>query len=222
MRSEQELRNASGYADRPRDFSDLLRILDGELRLITPSDPEAFGDDLQTESSGGRYYQLTHDYLVHSLRDWLTRKQRETRHGRAELVLEDRYALWKQKKDKRYLPGLAEVLAILLHVGYTSLQADKRLMVKYAISDGLLYGLYYVVLSLLGLVVAGYLFAYLPIFYVFARTMQDIIRMFEFWFFGLFGFSLSIFIVALVIYTIYTLCRYICTLIARARLSLKN
>ena len=33
------------------------------------------------------YYQLTHDYLVHSLRDWLTRKQRETRRGRAELRL---------------------------------------------------------------------------------------------------------------------------------------
>ena len=33
---------------------------------------------------GERYYQLTHDYLVHSLRDWLTRKQRETRRGRAD------------------------------------------------------------------------------------------------------------------------------------------
>ena len=37
-----------------------------------------------------RYYQLTHDYLVHSLRDWLTRKQRETRRGRAELRLAER------------------------------------------------------------------------------------------------------------------------------------
>ena len=32
--------DASGYADRPRDFDDLIRILDGELRLITPTDPE--------------------------------------------------------------------------------------------------------------------------------------------------------------------------------------
>jgi hypothetical protein len=32
---------------------------------------------------GQKYYQLTHDYLVHSLRDWLTRKQQETRRFRA-------------------------------------------------------------------------------------------------------------------------------------------
>src|SRR5262249_41662426 len=31
MRSQQELRVASGYADRPRDFDDLLRILDSEI-----------------------------------------------------------------------------------------------------------------------------------------------------------------------------------------------
>jgi len=36
MRSQQELLEASGYADRPADFNDILRILDGELRLITP------------------------------------------------------------------------------------------------------------------------------------------------------------------------------------------
>ena len=35
-----ELLEASGYASRPKDFDDLLRILDSELRLITPTDPE--------------------------------------------------------------------------------------------------------------------------------------------------------------------------------------
>ena len=40
MRSRQELLEASGYANRPRDFDDLIRILDPELRLITPTDPE--------------------------------------------------------------------------------------------------------------------------------------------------------------------------------------
>src|SRR6516225_6286943 len=40
-----------------------------------------------------RYYQLTHDYLVPALRQWLTRKQRETFRGRAELRLADRAAL---------------------------------------------------------------------------------------------------------------------------------
>ena len=38
MRSEAELRQASGYAGRPRDFADLIHILDPELRLITPTE----------------------------------------------------------------------------------------------------------------------------------------------------------------------------------------
>jgi len=40
MRLESALRDASGYTNRPRDFGDLVHILDAELRLITPSDPE--------------------------------------------------------------------------------------------------------------------------------------------------------------------------------------
>jgi len=38
MRSHAELLEVSGYQNRPGEFNDLLRILDGELRLITPSD----------------------------------------------------------------------------------------------------------------------------------------------------------------------------------------
>src|SRR5262249_23320362 len=121
LRSHAELLAASGYANRPRDFEDLLRILDSEIRLLTPTDPEGAGEDTPTRSAsaeplarsasaeplatsasevlsvrrvsegpspslpalrskaGERYYQLTHDYLVPSLREWLTRKQKETR-----------------------------------------------------------------------------------------------------------------------------------------------
>jgi serine/threonine protein kinase/formylglycine-generating enzyme required for sulfatase activity len=108
LRSEQELLEASGYANRPRDFDDLLRILDGELRLITPTDPEGVeGDSLPPRpTAGSRYYQLTHDYLVPSLRAWLTRKQKETRRGRAELLLADRAAVWNARPENRQLPSL--------------------------------------------------------------------------------------------------------------------
>ena len=68
MRSYQELLDASGYSQRPKEFESLLRVLNSELRLITPTDPE--GLDL----AGGprargrlqppeRYFHLTHDYL---------------------------------------------------------------------------------------------------------------------------------------------------------------
>jgi len=39
MLSVEALLEASGYRDRPSDFNELLRILDGELRLITPTHP---------------------------------------------------------------------------------------------------------------------------------------------------------------------------------------
>jgi eukaryotic-like serine/threonine-protein kinase len=108
MRSRQELLEASGYVNSPRDFDDLIHILDPELRLITPTDPEGSGDDQSLTKPGDCYYQLTHDYLVHSLRDWLTRKQRETRRGRAELRLAERSASWNAKPESRHLPSALE------------------------------------------------------------------------------------------------------------------
>ena len=115
MRSHAELLEASGYGSRPRDFDDLIRILDSEIRLITPTDPEGKDTDAdsvtQTEA-GQKYFQLTHDYLVHSLRDWLTRKQKETRKGRAELKLFDTSVTWNAKPESRFLPSLVEWLNI--------------------------------------------------------------------------------------------------------------
>ena len=47
MRSRQELLEALGNANRPRDFDDLIHILDAELRLITPTDPEGSSSENQ-------------------------------------------------------------------------------------------------------------------------------------------------------------------------------
>ena len=113
MRSYAALLEASGYENRPSEFDDLIRILDSEIRLITPTDPEgkAGADESASQiQSGQKYYQLTHDYLVRSLRDWLTRKQRETRRGRAELRLAERAALWQAKPENRHLPSWWEYL----------------------------------------------------------------------------------------------------------------
>ncbi|MDP1559788.1 MAG: protein kinase [Pirellulaceae bacterium] len=131
MRSYAELLEASGYGNRPKDFDDLIRILDSEIRLITPTDPEGIekGEERSEKSERQRvtdrssitshftlrsshFYQLTHDYLVHSLRDWLTRKQRETKNGRAELKLAERAATWAAKPENKQLPTLWEWLTI--------------------------------------------------------------------------------------------------------------
>ena len=114
MRSHEELMKASGYAARPKAFDDLLRILDSETRLITPIDPEGIDTEgaEPTTPVGEKFYQLTHDYLVPSLREWLTRKQRETRRGRAELRLAERSALWNAKPENRLLPSFWEWVTI--------------------------------------------------------------------------------------------------------------
>src|SRR5258708_1243951 len=115
MRSAAELLEASGYATRANDFADLLHMLDSQLRPVTPTDPEGKDDPDEPgspRSPGARYYQLTHDYLVPSLRDWLTRKQKETKQGRAELLLADRATVWNARPENRQLPSLWQWLQI--------------------------------------------------------------------------------------------------------------
>ncbi len=66
-------------------------------------------------TSGTHYYQLTHDYLVPALRQWLTARQRETRRGRAELLLAERANVWNARPQKRHLPTWWEWATICLH-----------------------------------------------------------------------------------------------------------
>src|SRR5262249_55578767 len=83
--------------DAPGRFDSLMHILDSETRLLTPMAP---ADREEAENSGSdthrtdaeipgdtRYYQLTHDYLVPSIREWLARQQKERLRGRVELML---------------------------------------------------------------------------------------------------------------------------------------
>ena len=46
------------------------------------------------------------------MRDWLTRKQKETRRGRAELLLADRAAVWNARPENRQLPSLLQWFSI--------------------------------------------------------------------------------------------------------------
>jgi formylglycine-generating enzyme required for sulfatase activity len=146
MRAHAELLALSGYAGRPRDFDDLIRILDAETRLITPTDPEgvepeapgprvdmsAVGQAALPVPAAQRFYQLSHDYLVHSLRDWLTRKQKETYRGRAELVLADRAAVWNVRPENRQLPSLWQWACIRLFSARKRWTPPQRKMMRKA------------------------------------------------------------------------------------------
>jgi serine/threonine protein kinase/formylglycine-generating enzyme required for sulfatase activity len=135
MRSLGELLAASGYSDRPVEFAELIRILDHEIRLITPTDMESKESEENSAFPGGvrrRYYQLTHDYLVPSLSAWLTRKQKETSRGRAELRLAERAALWNAKPENRLLPSLREWASIRLLTRRPDWTKAQRLMMRTA------------------------------------------------------------------------------------------
>jgi serine/threonine protein kinase/tetratricopeptide (TPR) repeat protein len=104
------LQQAAGYERKTVEFAELLAILDKNLRLITPVDDAESGDTAKAGNS--KSYQLTHDYLVPSVREWLTQKQRETKKGRAEIKLAERAAVWNTTHENKQLPSLLEWLHI--------------------------------------------------------------------------------------------------------------
>ena len=132
MISRQDLLEALGYAKRPREFDDVIRILDSELRLITPTDPDGFSNDDTAAPTSGQYYQLAHDYLVHPLRDWLTRKQRQTRRGRAQILLATAAQSWGANPRRQSLPSFTEWLSILALTRRDKWTPLERRMVKAA------------------------------------------------------------------------------------------
>jgi eukaryotic-like serine/threonine-protein kinase len=134
MRSHEELLQASGYARRPRDFDTLLTILGTELRLITPTDPRGLDldNDEQPRAIAGRYYHLTHDYLVPPLREWIDRNEQKTIAGRAALRLAERTAEWTARRSRRYLPSLWEWLVIMLFTRRSRRSAAERRLVRAA------------------------------------------------------------------------------------------
>jgi formylglycine-generating enzyme required for sulfatase activity len=113
VRSRAELLAASGLAGHPHRFERLLELLDHDLRIITPAEGPAGPPDAP---EAGQFYQLTHDYLVRPLRDWLTRAKRATWRGRAELHLEERTAQWTRSPQDRFLPSPFEYATIVLGV----------------------------------------------------------------------------------------------------------
>lgn len=127
-----ELRHASSYRNRDKDLQSLIELLDRKLRLITP-----VVDDTQTQSEPSMNtdahspvapsYQLAHDYLIPSLREWLQRKQKETPRGRAEIALENRTSIWRNRRENKHLPTFLEWLSIHRWVPkrqWTTIQQD--------------------------------------------------------------------------------------------------
>lgn len=156
MQSRAALRAAAAIAD-PRRFDRLIEILDRELRIITPTETDCASDldrqspvnnsakpmdatdrsDRSDRSSPSHdatvpFYQLTHDFLVPSLRRWLTEKLRSTWRGRAELCLAERAAQWSRTGERRHLPSPFEYVAIVAGVPGRKRTVPQRRLIRAA------------------------------------------------------------------------------------------
>ena len=109
------------------EFDELIDLLDQRVRLITPT---ATGGHLS--STQDRKYQLTHDYLVRSIRDWLNRKQMETWRGRAEICLSQRSSQWNREPAIRFFPNPFEMARIELGVPRSKRTEDQRALMMAA------------------------------------------------------------------------------------------
>jgi serine/threonine protein kinase/formylglycine-generating enzyme required for sulfatase activity len=128
MRPEAELRKAAGYREHTSDFDDLMLILDKELRLVTSADPDGGTTDRASSVPAmGHHYELTHDYLVHSLRDWLDEGR-----GPAEILMAELAALWRARPERRHLPSVLEYLYMAFGVRRRDRSASQQALMKAA------------------------------------------------------------------------------------------
>lgn len=126
MRSESELKEISGYESEPRRLAQMISILDTDLRLITPTDPD--GSEHTIDATRERYYQLTHDFLVPAVRQWLERRQQLTFRGRAAMRLSDRADVWTSRPENRHLPSWIEWVLFLFLTRSSRWDGNERRM----------------------------------------------------------------------------------------------
>ncbi|WP_166822124.1 bifunctional serine/threonine-protein kinase/formylglycine-generating enzyme family protein [Thalassoroseus pseudoceratinae] len=139
--SIDKLRQAAGYDGQSGLFDELVTILGDHLRLITPVDFCA-EQDTQLESDSSQdskeirrsqaWYELTHDYLVPAVRDWVAKRKQVTRRGRAELRLIHRTNLWITGQESRQFPTWLEWLQIRLSVPRTDWTPQQKEMMTSA------------------------------------------------------------------------------------------
>ncbi|MFM8288906.1 MAG: serine/threonine protein kinase, partial [Planctomycetaceae bacterium] len=162
-RSRGELIKAAGYEGRVGDADELLRILDGELKLITPVEEREAEVAAELEAGEGAVpvaatgYHLTHDYLVPSLRRWLEDLLGQTPEGRAKLLLRERSRVWNAQPLNRHLPTLGEHLQIRRRTKPADRsEPERKMLARAAVVHGR--GTAVTATLLLGLVLGGWWF----------------------------------------------------------------
>jgi serine/threonine protein kinase/formylglycine-generating enzyme required for sulfatase activity len=134
MRSQRELAEHARLAEDSPALAQLLTNLNREY-LLTPTDAPAptsgAGEppDDATPGPQATYYQLTHDYLVPALREWISAEKGKTWTGWAELRVAERAALWNARPQNQLLPPWWEWASVrLLTRRRTWTEPQRRMM----------------------------------------------------------------------------------------------
>ena len=120
-KSKSELQIASEMSDGNR-FDELLLLLDQELQLIS-----------LVESSEAVKYQLSHDFLVSSVRDWLRRHEQSSWRGWMSMRLRDRAESWQRTRTAKQLPSVWETIGICAFTRKADWTDVQREMIRKAI-----------------------------------------------------------------------------------------
>ena len=128
QRSIVQLRNDCGYGEKGESFAELLRILEVDLKLITRSDGVDEGAGRVRETC----FMLTHDFLVPSVREWVSGELQRTATGRATLMLRERDRLYSATRDRHQLPAATEWLQIRWRTDRGRWTASQRKLMQIA------------------------------------------------------------------------------------------
>lgn len=130
MQTKAELIKASGFAKSEEKFDRLLEILDRELGLLKRTSPLQVVTEANDYADSEEHYQLSQDYLVPVLRNWIDCEQQRFFSGRLKNRMAQISAVWQEVPDGRYLPSWSENLQFHLFTNSKSWTTTQRAMMR--------------------------------------------------------------------------------------------
>lgn len=106
-RPRSELLEVSGYQEQPERFNSLMHLMEHDLKLISATENlDKSRSESGVFSMQQTTYQLSHDFLVPSIREWINSRQRETFRGRLHGRLTEQTSIWNHQRESRFLPTI--------------------------------------------------------------------------------------------------------------------
>ena len=140
MRSSSDIQAIAGLSGDDKAFRELMHLLNDELRLISPAD--RFDASTTNSRSVNSYdsltgkeektFQLSHDFLIPSLREWVARKELGTYRGRVYAQLADQAKYWSSKRAKQFLPNWFEWIKFLIFAPRKNWSVEQKEFMSHA------------------------------------------------------------------------------------------